>query len=757
MILSNPNFGTLVTESGGGYTWFGNSRQFKLTQWVNDPVCDPVSEQLWIRDEDTYEVFQAMRDCERVRYTPGAVTLECSRQSLSCSISIWVDLSEPIKYVQIKLGNKSDRRRNLSATYFADVVLGDHIERTHNTLCGGILKEQSAVWVRNPYHEDYPGVTFVLMSSQIDSLLSANRSMFEQSGSSPGLPLAMCVEKLDESDGLAGETGAAVRSFVQIEPQNTVTLTFALAVVDDLSSIEQLQHRIREVTTSDQAFKNCLTNWSTATQPFVVQTPNYALDRLVNDWLLYQTIACRIYARTAYYQCGGAFGFRDQLQDGMAAVYSDPALVRQQLLKSASRQFVAGDVQHWWHEPSGNGTRTRFSDDRLFLPYTALHYVRITGDESIWDERVHFIDSAPLQDSEQERYEHPKTTSKSASFFDHCMLAIDVSLKFGSHGLPLMGSGDWNDGMNRIGEQGKGESIWVAWFLLSVVDCFAKHHQSRLAPDKYAAYLQTAKKLRVAVDEHAWDGDWYLRAFFDDGTPLGSHRNQACRIDSLTQSWAVFVNPTNPRTKHAFVEAVNQLVDHDAKMIRLFAPSFDRYEPDPGYINAYLPGIRENGGQYTHAAIWLAQAAALIGETNLAMQLFDYLNPLLRSNSPSTALKYKLEPYVMPADIYYNPQHVGRGGWSWYTGSAAWMYRLAIETILGVQLRGQTIAFTPKVPDDWRHFSVKVNLPDNQFVAELVRGSAGESDPQQAATEFRAGQVIALNSIENGQTIRIRF
>ncbi len=442
----------------------------------------------------------------------------------------------------------------------------------------------------------------------------------------------------------------------------------------------------------------------------------------------------------------------------MAAVYSDATLTRQQILLAASRQFPQGDVQHWWHEPSGKGTRTRFSDDRLFLPFAALHYAKVTGDESIWDEVVSFIDSPTLKADEQERYEQPVKSNESATVFDHCLRAIEVSLKFGKHGLPLMGCGDWNDGMNRVGEKGQGESVWVAWFLIKILQDLTSRYKARLSTQQYQRFHDTATALRVAIDEHAWDGDWYIRAFFDDGMAIGSRHSEACKIDSLAQSWSVIVNPDRARSKHAFDEAVHYLVDHELKLVKLFDPPFDRHVPDPGYINAYAPGVRENGGQYTHAAIWLVEAAGLMGEYDLAMQLFDYLNPLLKSETAENASRYKLEPYVMAADVYTNPQHQGRGGWSWYTGAAGWMYRVAIETILGLDIQGNQIRFQPRVPSTWKEYSVEIQLPQIKLSVHLIRKRSGAaSQVERTSKFFQAGELIRLDELANGQKLYVQF
>jgi cyclic beta-1,2-glucan synthetase len=750
-VLSNPNFGSIVTEAGGGYTWFGNSRQFKLTAWSNDPVCDHASEQLWLRDEATYEVTRLISDAKRVRFCTGSANYENDLLGVRASIDVWVDSVLPIKLVRIRIKNETDQPRSLSLTMATRFVLCDHADASRISVSSSIDDELRAVIAQSSYHEDFPNVTAAILTSEANSTYSANASAFKLRDRKSQLPLAMKQETLDGTDGARDDSHAAIRSLLSLEKHSEGEICFAIAASSDQRQLSSFASLLSSPSSIDSSLMQTSDYWRAGTQPFFVQTPNVAFDRLVNDWLLYQTIACRMYARSAFYQCGGAFGFRDQLQDSMAAVYSMPEVTRQQILRCASRQFVEGDVQHWWHEPSGKGTRTRFSDDRLFLPYATMHYVAVTGDDSIWDQNVSYLSSKPLDSGEQERYEQPTVSAKAASLWQHCLAAIDISLQFGAHGLPLMGCGDWNDGMNRVGAQSKGESIWVAWFLVHVLDELQSNCRNRLTADQSKHYMSVANNIRKSIERHAWDGDWYLRAFFDDGSPLGSSKNETCQIDSLVQSWAVITNGDRPRSKHAFFETINRLVDNDTGLIKLFTPAFDRDPIDPGYINAYVPGVRENGGQYTHAAIWLAQAAALLGERDLAMRLFDYMNPLSRTQSPEAAATYRLEPYVMAADIYTSPQHVGRGGWSWYTGSAGWMYRLAIETILGIKVTGSYIRCTPQVPDSWDSFAITIRIAGKRITLKCSK------QPSETLQSFTAGQPIDVTKLDDESTIHVRY
>jgi cyclic beta-1,2-glucan synthetase len=494
---------------------------------------------------------------------------------------------------------------------------------------------------------------------------------------------------------------------LELSPHEAREFAFFIGEADSREAALTLIGNFRQPGAVNSAFEQVIAHWDQVLGTIEVKTPDAALDTMLNRWLLYQSLSCRIWARTAFYQSGGAYGFRDQLQDVMSLVYSSPEVARAQIVLASQHQFKEGDVQHWWHPPIGRGVRTRISDDLLWLPFVTSFYVSVTGDESVLAEVVPFLEQPELLPDEDDRYTEPTVSQEAADVFEHCVRALDRSLKTGPHNLPLMGSGDWNDGMNRVGHHGKGESVWLGWFLFTTLSSFLPYVEKRgdaLRSDRYQEHLDNLKE---ALEEHGWDGDWYRRAYFDDGTPLGSSQNEECRIDSIAQSWSVISGASdNYRMSRAMAAVEEYLIRRGDGLVILFTPPFDRGRLDPGYIKGYVPGVRENGGQYTHAAIWTLIAFSMLGDGDRAGELFSLLNPINHSSTRAGLHKYKVEPYVAAGDVYAVPPHTGRGGWTWYTGSAGWMYRAGLESILGFRLRGEKLSFDPCVPRWWREFEM---------------------------------------------------
>ncbi len=713
-VIANPQFGTLVTERGGGFTWFGNSRENKLTGWSNDPVLDSPSEAIYVSDAASGVKWSPLLSLDekaerRTVHGQGFSRFYTRCDEIETETLITVHCEKPLKFVRLSLKNLSNRTRTLGVMYFAETVLGVTREQTLLHQVSSFDIARKALMMRNGYHPDFPHqVAFLTVVGAMNlSWTGDRRSVLGRDGS-PMQP-ACLGQSLNQRVGGGLDPCLALQGTVDIQPGETKELYFLLGAAASDAEAAQLLNEQHAVAQINESIGNSLKRWDTILESLSVQTPNKEFDVLVNRWLPYQILSCRIWGRSAFYQAGGAYGFRDQLQDVMAFVYTKPEIAREHILRAAARQYVEGDVQHWWHPPGGKGTRTRFSDDFLFLPYVTLHYLKTTGDRSILNERIHFVTSPLLTVDEHgrcepERYEQPSVSESSATLLEHCRRALAHGMRYGSHGLPLMGCGDWNDGMNKVGEEGRGESVWVAWFQIVILDDFSKLLRELGDNSTATEYEDLASKLREAVEEHAWDGQWYRRAYFDDGSPLGSRECQECQIDSLAQTWAVIANGPTPRSRQAFQSAVERLVNHDSKIVLLFDPPFNESPTDPGYIKGYLPGVRENGGQYTHAAIWMTQAATLLGDGDLAMRLFDMLNPLNHTRTREGVERYKVEPYVLAADVYGNQQHSGRGGWTWYTGSASWMYRIAIESQLGIQISKDRLTIKPSVPSDWMEF-----------------------------------------------------
>jgi len=773
-VVANPSFGFQVSESGAGYTWSGNSRENQLTPWSNDPVGDPPGEIFYVRDEETGELWGPTALPIREEAWPY---MACHGQGYSrfqhASHGIALDLlqlvppADPIKISRLIVENRSDRTRRLSVTAYVEWVLGSSRSVSGPFLVTRIDPVTGAILARNPWRSEFPNhVAFADLAGR-QTAMTADRTEFLGRNGAFANPAALHGGAiLSGAAGAGMDPCACLQASVELPPGERTEIVFLLGEAPTEDEARALIGRYR-ATDVDGLLRAVKLRWDDLLGAVEVATPDRSLDVLANRWLLYQTLSSRLWARTAFYQAGGAYGFRDQLQDGMALAVADRSLVREHLLRAASRQFVDGDVQHWWHPPSGRGVRTRISDDLVWLPYALVHYLEVTGDLAVLDETIPFLEGPRLEEGQQESYFQPTISAESGTLFEHCARALDRSLAVGRHGLPLMGSGDWNDGMNRVGHEGKGESVWLGWFFHTTLSEFARLAEVRGERRRAGRWRQQVSALKAALERKAWDGGWYRRAWFDDGTPLGSAANTECRIDSIAQSWAVISGAADPaRAARAMAAVEEHLVRRGDGLVLLFTPPFDRSLPDPGYVRSYLPGVRENGGQYTHAAIWNVLAFAALGEGDKAGELFSILNPIKHANTRSAIHRYKVEPYVMAADVYGEPPHVGRGGWTWYTGSAGWMYRAAIEWILGFRLRGTTLFIAPCIPRAWRSYQVNFRYHSARYeirvenprgvmrgvVSAEVDGQA-LTGPDGTASPHRAG----IPLVDDGATHEVRI
>ncbi|HEX5613386.1 MAG TPA: glycosyl transferase, partial [Burkholderiales bacterium] len=639
------------------------------------------------------------------RHGQGYSRFEHAAHGVALDLLQYVPLEDPIKISRLTIRNTSGRRRRLSITAYVEWVLGPSRASSAFSVVTETDADTGALLARNPWNLTFGSrVAFADLGGRQDAWTCDRREFLGRNGALDR-PAALATEEaLAQRAGAGLDPCAVLQTRVELEPQGSVEIVFFLGAASSRAEARSLIARYRKADL-DRVLRDVIAYWDDLLGAVQVKTPDRSIDLMLNRWMLYQTLACRLWARSAFYQASGAYGFRDQLQDGMALALSQPQTTRAHLLRAAARQFVEGDVQHWWLPHSGHGVRTRISDDRAWLAYAVAHYVETAGDPAVLDESVPFLEGPALRPGEHDSYFQPANADESASLFEHCALALDASLAVGEHGLPLIGTGDWNDGMNRVGEHGKGESVWLGWFLYATLSAFAPFASARGEEARAAKWRAHAAALKTSLERDGWDGDWYRRGYYDDGTPLGSYTSDECRIDSIAQSWGVLSGAADPeRALRAMSAVEEQLVRAQAGVALLFAPPFEHTPLDPGYIKGYPPGIRENGGQYTHAAAWSVMAFAQLGQGDRAAQLFSLLNPINHSSTRADVQRYKVEPYAVAADVYSVAPHLGRGGWTWYTGSAGWLYRAGLEAILGVRRAGKFLVIDPCIPKAWPGF-----------------------------------------------------
>ncbi|MFZ1413509.1 MAG: glucoamylase family protein [Defluviicoccus sp.] len=722
-IIANPAFGFQVSVDGAGYTWSANSREHQLTPWSNDPVTDRPGEAFYIRDDETGEVWSPtalpIRDEATTyiaRHGRGYSRFEHATREIALDLLQYVPLDDPVKISRLVLRNMSSRARHLSVTAYVEWVLGPSRSASAPFVTTEIDPATGSMFARNPWSPPFgTRVAFIDFAGRQTDWTGDRREFIGRNGTLASPAALAGGTPLSRTVGAGLDPCGVLRTTVELPANAGIEIVFLLGEGASAEDARTVITRYRAADL-DAVRLEVARYWDAVLGAVQVNTPDRSMDIMLNGWLLYQTLACRLWARSAFYQASGAYGFRDQLQDGMALTTASPVTTRDHLLRAAARQFVEGDVQHWWLPHSGLGVRTRISDDRIWLAYAVAHYVETVGDATVLDEIVPYLEGQRLAEDEHENFFHPTIADETGTLFEHCARGLDHSLALGGHGLPLIGTGDWNDGMNRVGAGGQGESVWLGWFLHATLTAFAPLADARDETDRAARWRAHATTLQASLEREAWDGDWYRRAWFDDGTPLGSAASEECRIDAIAQSWAVMSGVAAPERAGRAMEAVErELIRAEDRLALLFAPPFDKTPLDPGYIKGYPPGIRENGGQYTHAAAWSVMAFAALGDGDKAVRLFSMLNPINRARTRADVLRYKVEPYVVAADIYATPPHVGRGGWTWYTGSAGWLQRAGVESILGLRLQGEILCLDPCIPDGWPGFEIVLRRGSTRY------------------------------------------
>jgi len=750
-ILANEKFGTLVTDNMGGFTWSKNSRLNKLTSWNNEQVTNIPSEIIYLVETDTDKVWsigaspKADDENYHIEYGFGYAKYNHNSLGIKQEVNVCVPTNENVKINILKLENNIPKKRRLKIIYYIKPVLGEDETRTNLYIETNYDEQNNLIYAKNLYPEDFENSIMYVSSSEKIKSYTGDKKSFIGSGTIQN-PEGIKKVRLNNKGALGKQACICMEIEVELESYGTKEISIILGEENNITDVKNIVYKYSKLSNCRIDLENTKKTWNDLLSKIQVKTPVKSMDILLNGWLLYQTLACRMWAKSAFYQSGGAFGFRDQLQDTLALKYVNPDIMKTQILRAARHQFIEGDVEHWWHEETLRGVRTRFSDDRLWLVYLVIEYINYTNDYTILDLEETYLKGRKLLESEDENYDLHKPDEIKESIYSHCVRAIEISLDFGENGLPKIGSGDWNDGLSTVGNKGKGESVWLGFFLYKILEDFIPICEKKEELDLANKYNKIKENLKKALNTNGWDGHWYKRAFTDEKQVLGSIENEECKIDGISQSWAVISGAGDNDKKYISMESLdNHLVDRENGIIKLLDPPFEKSSLEPGYIKAYLPGVRENGGQYTHGAIWAIIANCKLGFGTRSVEYFRIINPIEHSKTKELANKYKVEPYVVSADIYGANNLVGRGGWTWYTGSSSWFYIAGIEYILGFKINHGYLEINPCVPTEWKEYEIDYKYATSLYKIKVKNPNHKETGVE----EFKLnGEIIEEKQIK---------